>query len=87
MSERRVSFCTGGARASLARTDARLSGRSQDPSRSHRLPLLLLALFLSVTSVTSAQETDAHSQNMKLLASLPKSGVTNSGIAFLGNLA
>lgn len=30
---------------------------------------------------------DEHSQNMKLLASLPKTGVTNSDIAFWGNLA
>src|SRR6266498_1096819 len=51
------------------------------------LPLLLLALFLSTTGVASAQGADQHSQNMKLLASLPKTRVTNSDIAFWGKLA
>jgi hypothetical protein len=54
---------------------------------------IAFALLVSIVVMTGAGSAfadpgpDEHSQNMKLLASLPKTGVTNSDIAFWGRLA
>jgi len=56
--------------------------------RLSRIGLLPLLLVLSLCSPGAASAApDQHSQNMKLLASSPKTGVTNSDIAFWGRLA
>src|SRR6266516_3994026 len=65
-----------------------------------RIALLLLLSTIALLGARSAvadppgsspprpgQGPDEHSQNMKRLAFLPKAGVTNSDIAFWGNLA
>jgi hypothetical protein len=55
--------------------------------RLHRIALLLPLVLLVLAGAGAAladppaQEPNPHSQNMKLLASLPKTGVTNSDIA------
>src|SRR5437867_3328111 len=65
-----------------------------------RSAVLLAAVLLALASPAGAfadpqapspprpgKGPDQHSQNMKLLASLPKTGTTNSDIAFWGHLA
>src|SRR6266545_3998067 len=67
------------------------------PSRSVVLLLVLLAILFGARSALAdpvaptqpkaAAGPDQHSQNMKLLASLPRTGTTNSDFAFWGHLA
>ena len=66
-------------------------------SRSVVLLFVLLATLFGVrpavadpvapTPPRPAAGPDQHSQNMKLLASLPRTGTSNSDLAFWGNLA
>src|SRR6266508_3609811 len=66
-------------------------------SRSVVLVLVLLSTLVGARSAVAdpvaptpprpAAGPDQHSQNMKLLASLPRTGTTNSDIAFWGHLA